>query len=74
MGVDGAGRIRKYTDYFSEITYRLFQYFRTLSAITQSLIVSKPWENLTRGHGHDALCQMNACYFIIMCDKPSVGG
>lgn len=39
---------------------------RTLSAITQSLLFSK-------GHGHDALCQINACYFIIMCDKPSVG-
>lgn len=47
---------------------------RTLSAITQSVIFSKPWVNLTRGHGHDGLCQMNACYFIITCDKPSVGG
>lgn len=44
---------------------------RRLSAIT--VIFSKHWENLARGHGYDARCHFNACYFIIMCDKPSDG-
>lgn len=65
MGVDRGGRIRKrrkHTDYFRE---------KIIS--NYAVIFSKHWENLTGGHGHDARCLFNACYFIITCDKPSVG-
>lgn len=65
MGVGDEGRIRK--------RWKDTDYFREHIISSYSVIIRKRWENLTKGHAHDALCQFNACCFIIMCNKPPVG-